>query len=414
MSKDILNNFSKEVPLEITPFMVKTIQLLMYSYESRQKHPQALNSPLLGVYPMFFTTQDQKNLFDVCGTSMEAVKKLTRKCPAINQKFKVTSDPYNLLSMWVIHSAIISSNITDTEKYNLSMVVAKMLHYKFFTSFVGHSYPHGADEATMKAVVNSLTKKFDIIEYGTWKATIEARCDDFLDNRSIHYNTLTRFDDDHRILYMLSDTQTRMRNKVKNINEIYYDFKKKGDAIASSSLNTNIDGEKIMRDIVTTSDSMSTNISGEILNINQWIENRYVKFICDVFPNITPVLFRQLLVSFSNLASIQSRKGLLDKVVKTDGRTQYVGSRVLVRAVLEKTYEACKRARVNPKSKNDILIKARNAYSASRISDNDIIDVKESVNTVIVKCVNVNREATIASLRVAFIYYIMLKSFEYL
>lgn len=414
MSKDILNNFSKEVPLEITPFMVKTMQLLMYSYESRQKHPQALNSPLLGVYPMFFTTQDQKNLFDVCSTSIEEVKKLTKKCSAINQKFKVTSDPYNLLSMWIIHNAIVSSNITDTEKYNLSMVVAKMLHYKFFTSFVGHSYPHGADEATMKAVINSLTKKFDIIEYGTWKATIEARCDDFLDNRSIHYNTLTRFDDDQRILYMLSDTQTRMRNKVKNINEIYYDFKKKGDAIISSSLNTNIDGEKMMRDIITTSDAMTTNISSEILNINQWIENRYIKFICDVFPNITQVLFRQLLVSFSNLASIQSRKGLLDKIVRTDDHVQYVGARILVRAILQKTYDACKKAKVNPKSKNDILIKARNAYSASRISDNDIIDVKDSVNTVITQCVNIHREATIASLRVAFIYYIMLKSFEYL
>ena len=78
MSNYIRTNFSKEFPLEISKLQYKTMLLLMYSYETRQKHPQALNSPLLGVHQMFFTTQDQNNLFDVFDTTAAEVKKVIK------------------------------------------------------------------------------------------------------------------------------------------------------------------------------------------------------------------------------------------------------------------------------------------------------------------------------------------------
>lgn len=388
--------------------------LLMYSYETRQKHPQALNSPLLGVHQMFFTTQDQNNLFDVFDTTAAEVKKVIKHCPSIDVTHNVASDPYNLFTLWCVHNTLVNSDLLPNEKSQLAMVFMKMLHYKFFTSFVNHSYPHGANENVMRAVVNDLTKKYDIVEYGTWKATIEARCADFLDDKSIHRRTLLEFDDDKQVLYMLSDTQTRIRNKIKNINELYYDAKKRGDSINVHSLNTELDGEKLMKDTVSTYDSMITNISGEVLNINQWVDNRYIKIINAMFPNVTQNLMRQLLTSFANRAATQVRSGKLDLEEKKDGTTRYIGSRVLIKFVLQKTYRACVHAKINMKSKNDILIKTKNIYSASRISDVDITDVKDSVNLAIEECLNIQRDATKASLRIAFICYIMLKSFEYL
>lgn len=413
MSKYILTAFNKHLPLEINSLTVKTMLMLMYSFESRQKHPQALNSPMLGVYPMYFTTQDQNNLFDIFDLDVATVKKAIRECPSINTTFNVTSDPYNLLTMWALHNTV-NSTLTSEEQYHMCMALAKMLHYKFFTSFVNRSYKYGADENVMKAVVDSLTKKFDITEYGTWKATIEARCEDFLDRNSIHYKTLQTFNDDKKILYMLSDTQTRIRNKIKNINELYYEYKAKGDAISTSSLNSEIDGEKIMKDIVSTSDTMVSNISNEVLNINEWIDNRYIKLISGMFQNVTQDLFRRVLVSFANTAALQAKSGKLDYIKKDGDKIDYIGCRVLISAILQKTYTACKRSRTNMRSKNDILIKVRNLYSASRISDQGIIDIKDAVNNSIVNSVNITREATIASLRIAFISYIMLKSFEYL
>lgn len=414
MSKYLITNFTAAFPLEINASVLKTALMLMYSFEARQKHPDALNTPLLGVYPMYFTTQDQNNLFDMFDVDPADFKKAIKKCPSINQAFNVISDPYNLFVTWVLHCIYVSNELTHPEKNQLSMVISKMLHYKFFTSLVNHNFKYAANKDIMEATINGLNKKYDIIEYGTWKNLIEARCQDLLGEQSIHYKTLLKYDNDEAITYILSDTQTRLRNKIRLIVTAYYDTKARGDAIGTHSLNTEIDGEKLMVDTVSTYDSMLTNISGQVLNINQWIDASYIKFVTKWVPNISENLLKQLLVAYSAKASQQARTRQLDLTKEDGDTTLYIGSRVLIKTIIQKTYRSCILSKINMKNKVEILAKTRNVYSASRISDPAINDVKESVAMMIDECLDIQRDATKSSLRIAFICYIMLKSFEYL
>ena len=412
----LLPVLTEHFPIEINRAILEQYLMLMYAWETRQKHPNALNSPLLGVDPIFFTSQDTRNLFDIFDIEPNEFRNTLKKCQSsvFDMSRKVSTDSYNVLTVWALHRTFHTKYLKEDEKYMLMMAFAKMMHYKFFTSLVNHSYKYGANEAVMQATINNLSEKFDLIKYGTWKAVIEARCEDLLARDSIHYDIINKFDDDYKIVYIITDTQTRLRNKVKIINNEYHATKAKGDTIASHSLSTEIDGEKLIVDQVSTFDTMVTNISNQVLNINQWLDNNHIRMCVKMFGNINESLMRQFLTSFSNYASLQIRKKEMDKTTKEGDVVLYLGTRILIKTLLQKNYRLCIQSRINLKKKVDILVKIKNIYSASRVTDQSIIDLKESVAKIIDQNVHIQRDATKASLRIAFICYVMLKSFEYL
>lgn len=415
MKAYIKDVFDKEFNIDITPLKIRQFKLYVYQFETRKQHPLALNSPLLGVVKMFFLNDDQKNLFDLFNIDSRYLTKVVNSIPTINSSFKITGNPYNVLITYLLHKTQVSTTLSQADKNDFMFLLIKMLHYKFFTSLVNHNFPHGSNEAIMQATINSLTEKFDITKYGTWKKTIEARCEDFLNTNSIHLSTIAKFDDDQKILYVLSDTQTRLRNKLKIIVSMYHEIKQQGDTIGSYALTTEIDGEKLLVSNVSMLDTMIANLSNELLTPHKFINNEHVKIVCTLFSNLRPDMFRYTLSAFSARATNQIRNGQLDKIITNKDDTHYyIGSRVLLRTIIQKTYRHCIINKVDMKSKIAILEKTRNLYASSRVNDADILDIKNSVLQVIDECANTNREPTKASLRIGFICYLILKTFDYL
>ena len=70
--------------------------------------------------------------------------------------------------------------------------------------------------------------------------------------------------------------------------------------------------------------------------------------------------------------------------------------------------------KVNMNSKIDILTKVKNIFSSSRISDEAIVTIKRSFTYFLSNCGETTRAATIASLTIVLILYIVIKSFDYL
>ena len=410
----LLDKLSKEFPLIIDNQLAEKYVMSMYLFETRQKHASALNSPYLGLDPIYFTSQDNDNLFYVCNVDQKKVKNVLKTCPSINTSYNVIGNTFNLFITYVLHKTVTSKTIDDNHSNQLSMALLKMLNYKFFTSLVNHNFTYGANPAIMKSVINNLSEKFDLVKYGTWKKVIEARCEDILSKNSIHYSTIYKYDNDKNITYLLSDTQTRLRNKIKIITTEYHNAKAKGDAMSSSKLNVEIDGEKVIVDQTSTFDSMTTGIFNQALNMNQWINNEYIQIVNGMFNNINKVLLKQALSAFSNYVSLQARRNQLDRTVKQKDLPIYLGGKIYIHTLLQKVYRICIQNRVNLKSKLDVLTKTRNLFTSSRISDKDILSLKESTASILDDIVHVQRESTRTTLRIAFITYIMLKSFEYL
>lgn len=386
-------------------------------WELRDSHPLSLNTQLLGVNTIVFTPPDRAALFEMFALSESMVLNAIKKCPSVDRNHRVASDPFNLFTIWLIHLAF--EQITDdATRHEFQLSLAKYLHYKFFTSLVNHYFPHRADESVMLAAINSLNRRFDIIVYGTWRKTIEARAADLIStdaSKNIHYKTLLSGKDDAQFMYVVTDVQTRIRAKVGLISGIYYDFHRDGIKIKSSSATTtDMDGEKILVQRASTFDAMTTSVTTDLLNVNAFIDMRLIRHITSVFPAVSPTLLKVSLEQMSELASEQAKTHKLeDKVIK-NGLTHYVGMKGLIQATVEVSFRYCIFNKVPLTSKIRVFDALRNRYSSSHVNDPDILSIKESFGDFIDSIGRVQRAATKSSLRLALIMYIITKCLMFL
>ena len=388
--------------------------LQVSSWELKGTHSLALNSQMIGIHTIVFTTTDRDSLFTIFNVDQKKIKSLLQKCSAIDQRFIVTRDNFNILSIWLIHLGF--RDIQDPKhRAEFQMAVAKYLHYKFFTSLTNYYFSYKAVEKFMAAAINNLSRKFDIVVYGTWKRTIEARCADLISTSSIHRQVLEKADDDIGILRTIQDCQTRIRDKIKNVTEAYYKARETGSTIGSRSATVESEEHgKILVQTAKTLDVMVYNLMNELTTERLFIDRDTVKQLVPQFGSITDDMFINTLRALVGMAETQRDSSQLDLVKTNDGRELYIGLRVLISNLIQKTYRYCMSNEVDLTNKAAIYIKAKNIFSSSRISDEGILAVKQSVS-YIVDTMNISRrETTKSSLRLGILLYIIIRSFRFL
>ena len=211
---------------------------------------------------------------------------------------------------------------------------------------------------------------------------------------------------------MLSDVQTRLRTKIKLVVLEYYKTLEEGKKIASTTMTTDdVDGEKIVKELTGSLDNVISVICNKSLNANQFIRNDIVKIVVKLIPNIRPDMMRTLLMFFSNQAVVQYQKQKQDEIDKT-GR-YLIGYRILITEIIQRSYRLCIMEKVNLKSRLAILEKVRNTYRSSRINDPNILRIKDSVEHLVELTKISSRDSTKASLKIAFIVYIIMLTFDY-
>ena len=385
---DLIYTHLSTLNLKIDTKIIKRFEDLVVGFELRGQNPIALNSQTIGVRPIAFLPSDRAAFFEIFNLTETTVKHLIEKISVIHSDRKVTSDPFNVLSVWVMHLAYRDIPSIKTRN-DFLMNVTKYLHYRFFTSLINRYFPHGTDEKVMVATINGLSRKFDIVVYGTWKKTIEARCEDFISEDSLHVSGLKRADNDNDFLYVISDLQSRIRDKVKNIAEAYYGAHKTGDKITSkAATSSDRDGEKILVHTTRTLDLMIYNLQNEILIERMFIDNATVSMIAKQFTNISEDMLKSALKSIVDLAKTQSDSKQLDAVKIIDGQSVYIGLRIFITNLIQKTYRYCIQNGVDVTNQAQMFVKIKNIYSSSRISDVDILANKQSM-VYLVSCLNV-------------------------
>lgn len=424
MSSHISQAFS-DMGITIGPREILGMDRMLLKFEMRDTNILALNGVLLGVHGMAFTPPDRSAFFDLFGLKESVIQ---NKLSSIDFREilgmrtdsdsvdnpKVASDAFNLTAVWIIHLAY---TFIKDEKTRLRFQhnVAKYLHYKFFTSIVNNSFKHGADEGVMLATISTLTKKSHIIQYGTWKNVFNVRCDNLLDKSSNHIDALRHANDDKKFLMVITDIQTRIRDMVKIIAIQYYNLKASGVTIANRSATTEVEGTKVLTQSVSTFDAMISNTFAEVPSIPIFIDRRLVMVISRQATSVSVPMLRKFLTQISIIANQQALTNDLDKVVMIKNKVDYyIGIRALISGIIQSSYRYCIQRGISLSDKASLFIKIRDAHRSSRITDDGIMAVRKSLEMLVDMYGDTPREATKASLRSAFIMYIIAKSMKYL
>lgn len=385
-------------------------------FEVRGQHAEALNSALVGVYSCHFLKSDADSVFDVFGVNRTDFENVIKQYPGIPKEFKVASDEFNIFIVWMTH-LIIKSNLPENIKKVGRITLFKMLHYKFYTSVINHNFPHGASPEVMQYVVDGLNAKFDIKnpDTPTWKLVIEKKSDELTSRSSIHWRTLETFVPDKRVTYVITDTQTRIRSTLINtVIQPYYKAKELNNKIGTYTNIQDINGERLIRDVAAIYDAMINGVCNQAVNINKFINNEYIKVVVAISTNISESMLRQLLVAFSNMAVVQISKGKTEETTIEGKEEVLIGYRAIVSNIIQKSYRDCIANKVDITSPLHIFEHVKNIYRSSRILDPDILLVKRSVDRFVNDSKVTTRDSTKASMKISFIIYILLLSFDYM
>lgn len=464
MSEEIKKVLSEHIPINVTPALANAIIKYVSAYESVPNNAEAFNSPYLGVTPCYFTTADRNGFLEIFAVDAPAIKTLFEKyndgkdkvfgvsikrdimglfrnffngmlraassigvSPAdmrkiiseissVDSNFKVASDPFNLLNTYILWR-LKDSNLPEKLKYQAMFKTLMILQYKFFTSLVNHRFPYKADENTMQAMYESFTNKFDIKKYGTWYKVMANRAENFIGPDSVHLPTLKYYNDDKKIIYLITDVQTRIRNQVNLVTSEYMNFKKNMDSMGSySNMGNDLEGDRVMLSVDNNLEMCIANVYNDCLSVPRLLDDQAMLLATKLFAGVTLNKFRMLLIAFSEKAVKDAKAGTFEKMKHVNGIDICEGAQILIRTLLQKTFRHCIQNKVSLNKPVDVLKTAKDVYSSSRISDQGIIQVRESVNYMVETIFkqHVRNPTMLASYRLCFIIYIVLMSFKYI
>lgn len=441
------------------------MQIMRYiqAYEARPNNAAAFMSPYLGVEKGVFTIEDRNGFFDIFSVDVPEIQKLlaancdgkdkvfgismkkdivqlfklytngimrglstmgvapsdirniVSEISSVDANYKVASDPFNLFCTYLVY-LVHNSKLSEKQKYELEMKILLFLQYKFFTSLVSHRFQYRANEETMQALYESLNAKFDIKKYGTWRKVMEVRAEEFLAKDSIHYKTISEYNDDKKIIYFISDVQTRIRNQINIVTSEYMSFKKNMDTFGSySHVGSDLEGEKALMSVDNNLDLIIETMFQECMIVSKWLDEQAILLTSKLFQAVTVNKFRMLLIAFSEQAVKDSKAGTLNKVKEDNGKILYVGSQILLRNILQKSYRHCIQNRISPRDRMGMLRSLKDVYGSSRISDEGIIAVRDSTSYMVENLFadKLKSPTMLPTYRLAFIIYCVILSFKH-
>lgn len=358
-------------------------------------------SGLMGVQIVRFTNQDKEKWFtDVLEIDDIILEEKLLDLPKINQEFHVSSDLFNLSAVWVIHRFMNSPLLNDKQKEQAMIDTALALNFKYLTSLLYQYFKYPADPQIALATYAQLSYKYAIKQYGNWYATLVARCQDILDDNSIHYQTLKKFNDDGKIVYMLNDTQGRIRDMVKNLYGELVKIKSQGLKIKSiSTLALDNEGEQIVKDKTKNLLGYTRYLQTVISDKDSFIKSELIDVISSIMHTMPPKVLIQVLEYCSSNYRQMGATEIDELLVST----------------LTHSFSYLNNNRTLLKDTNDIaalVSRLRGVYMSSRSNEIELIEMRRQAESIIKKSTKIKNDNVIASLRTGLLLYIVIRAYS--
>ena len=173
-------------------------------------------------------------------------------------------------------------------------------------------------------------------------------------------------------------------------------------------------GEKVLVDSVSHFDLTCSNVYNDTLSVAKFLDPTAIRLIVSMFSNLNTTAFRNFLVNFSDKAVRDHKAKTSMSTLEKDGKVYLTGAEILITELIQKSYRYCIQNRVDVNKPVQVLKTMKDAFSASRVLDEGIVQLRDSVALQVVTLQKSVRDAFVSSLRIGFMLYILLLSFKYL
>lgn len=401
MSKTVKQIFEENCDrVTINRRLVQQIRELRVGFVNRNEdHLAFFSGNLLGVHPIRFRTVDRQRWFDeILEVDEVDLKEDLKNVDYIDPDWVRVNDVMNLSCIWLLYR-IQNSSLSRRDKEDGLKDTLLMFQYKLLSSIMAHYFPYPADQATAVATYEALSRKFEIKQHGSWQALLEHRCEMILDRDSIHYDTYQDMDGRKSdVPYMVNDIQQRLREIVKKYTAIFVKVKEENLRITSTSTVIELDGETDIVERTRDHTDYTKYLKDLIHDKLTFIRQELVDVISDAMHTMNPEHLYQV----------------LDYCSDNFGRRGDRNIEPLVDETLLHAYHYISENRgvmASPSDLAGLIGKLKNLYSASRMSDPQLIKMRDLAEKIVKRSVRSRNSAAQASVRTGLQLYIVLRSF---
>ncbi len=401
MSENIKSVFERHCShLKFDIHLAKKINAFQVGFANKNEdHMTFFGGHLTGVQIVRFTTQDRDAWFtDVLGIDDLSLEEDLHSLKTINPDHHVSSNVFNQTCMWLIHKFMLSPLLNDDQKHKAMIDCGLVLYYRFITSLLYKYFIYPADPQIAAATYSQLSYKYELKQHGSWFATLNARCEKLIAPDGIHYKTFKRYDDDYDIIYLINDSQGRIRDMMKNI---YSEFKKihsLGTRIKVTSALVEHDGEMALRDGTKSLTNHTRYIHSIISDEHSFIKDELIELLEKVMRTMPGKLLRVSLKYCSNNYRFSNNKDIEELIDITLVHSfSYLDNN---RTILKDTTDLA-----------SLISKLKGIYMSSKSVDPDLLMMREKARTIVKTATGSKNESLIASIRTGLLLYIVIRAF---
>lgn len=357
-------------------------------------HINFFGSGLLGVYPVRWTDNVEKQTWidDILRVDEIALESDLHALDSINQDYNVQSDLTNNSIIYLMHkfeNSDLAQRVVDEVKKTLLSI----LLYKYISSIMSHYFKYPADESVARMTYNQLNNRFDIKRLGTWGALIAERAEDFTSSRSIHRNTIEKMNDDEAVSYALSDTQTRIREVIKSYSTVFYQVRDTDSRSFTTSSMIQLEDGLVVKDVKREFNRFSRHIHQVCRNKADFVRTDAVNIVLSIMTAANPEVVKGTLAYISDVYDDPRKK----HIVKFVDETILYGLNFIHERKLKTSDLA------------NVLSKLRAMFTGSRISDNQVLELRKLGDRIVVEARPASKYPPAAE-RTAVLLYIILRT----
>jgi hypothetical protein len=387
--------------LAIDAQLAKRLHLYTVGFAHKnQDHIEFFGGNLTGVQVVRFTDADRDQWFhEILHADEGALEERLLALPTVNADFNVSSDTMNLSCAWLMHALLISKKLSDHQRHEAMMDVALVLQYKFLTSRLYRHFKYPADRATAEATYAQLTYKYAIKQYGSWAGVLNARAEEIISPTGLHHLAIETMNPDSSVVYLLNDTQGRIRDMLKNIYDVFLQVHRQGIKISSTSSMVEHDGVEILKDKSKNLLAYTRYINSIITDRNSFIREELVTVIEKQMKTMPPILFRRSLEWMSDNYR-QSGASMIEELL----------NETLIHSF---DYLAENRSLVrNSTDLASLLTRLRGVYMSSRSTDPALFSLREKAEKIVKLATNNKNTSVIAAVRTGILLYLIARAYS--
>lgn len=381
--------------LKVDSKLIKAIKRFDQNFITKNSdHISFFGSGLLGVYPIKWLDEDRDSwVDDILGVDDIGLEADLHSLDTIDTSRKVTSDVLNISFIYLAHR-IVNSPLPEKLKQEGLISVFRINHYKYLSSLLSHYFQYPADEATAKATYAALSQKFGIKQAGNWTTLLTRRAEELASRKSIHKDRIKYLRQDDAVLYVVSDIQTRIREVVKAQTAVFYEVRKSNGKVVSTSKILQIEEGIMIKDVMRAHTEFMRYLASVVPDENNFVRSDLMELICDIIPSASPETFKQSLHYMSS--------NYLNR------REKYI--KELTDEVMLYAFQFLFKNKIKTNDFPTILSKLKYMFTGSRITDTNILKMREHGDKLVRSATNKKKSVQVAAERTAILLYIVLRT----